>query len=801
VANSDAPGPEIGTRSCWPGRYDGVPRRGLKLSSPGMRPVTEPTQSAREQLIARTLLTLSIVLPYFRLTTMTGVIITDDRIVSDVMNAEFPARVAVGNLVRSGQPPVWLAEACGGFPLLAGGGGASDPVTHFFFGIFPAVVALNLFLLAVLLLAAHTTYSYARHLGARTIGALLAGFAFAYSGFMVSQLKHLGIVLVVAWFPLALLLLERALDASSETLPRLRSLLGFSFVFGLQVLAGFPQTAYICALFYGTYALARAWSLRRKAKRRGRFVPPLVWLGAFGVAMALGIALGMALLLPMAELASVSDRSAGITMEWVSRTKYWPRNVLTFLFPYINGDVSDGTYVPRSIFWEDYGYVGFFTFLLAGYATARERRRAHVMILAATCVVAFLIVLGPSTPVFRAAFAVVPGMKNFRFPTRFLFLVDFSLVVLAGIGLTRFEDDARGWLEKRGHAARAFAIAAGLLGVTVVDLLVHQLRQNPIVDAYDWMDPPVNVRAIRKDSAQYGKPFRIYTPQHYMIHNMVFARAHGWADVAPYFAYRDFIQPNTNIFWGMSSADCYAGLAPKPVLDFWGDINFRPDLIHRTFAVRGTTIAATPGFVRLLSMNNVRYVVTPWELQQNGVELIEASTPVRVYRLAEALPRAYVVPRATFWSDDKALADRLLTPEFDPRREVAVLGPSLGPDVAADVEGDGRADILQNTATEVKIAAESRNGGYLVLSDTWYPGWIAEVDGRAVEILRANVTQRAIVLPPGKHEVRFHFSSRVVRRGVTITVATFAAYLLAAIALNVRRLRRSTPQSNPASAA
>ena len=49
------------------------------------------------------------------------------------------------------------------------------------------------------------------------------------------------------------------------------------------------------------------------------------------------------------------------------------------------------------------GYVGLVTLLLAVYASIRDLRRAHVPLLVVACVLAYLLVLGPSTPIFRAA--------------------------------------------------------------------------------------------------------------------------------------------------------------------------------------------------------------------------------------------------------------------------------------------------------------------------------------------------------------------------------------------------------------
>ena len=59
--------------------------------------------------------------------------------------------------------------------------------------------------------------------------------------------------------------------------------------------------------------------------------------------------------------------------------------------------------------------------------------------------------------------------------------------------------------------------------------------------------------------------------------------------------------------------------------------------------------------------------------------------------------------------------------------------------------------------TEIVIEAGAVDGGYLVLNDIWHPWWRATLNGKPVDILKANVLFRAVALPPGKHVVRFSF--------------------------------------------
>jgi hypothetical protein len=77
--------------------------------------------------------------------------------------------------------------------------------------------------------------------------------------------------------------------------------------------------------------------------------------------------------------------------------------------------------------------------------------------------------------------------------------------------------------------------------------------------------------------------------------------------------------------------------------------------------------------------------------------------------------------------------------------------------MAATIPRPGSALIASYRNTEVMLEADSPDGGFVVLNDLWHPWWFAEIDGKPAPILRANVLFRAVVVPPGRHTVRFRF--------------------------------------------
>jgi uncharacterized membrane protein YfhO len=83
----------------------------------------------------------------------------------------------------------------------------------------------------------------------------------------------------------------------------------------------------------------------------------------------------------------------------------------------------------------------------------------------------------------------------------------------------------------------------------------------------------------------------------------------------------------------------------------------------------------------------------------------------------------------------------------------------------------------------VVVETESADDALLVLTDTYYPGWRAKVDGSDAEILRADYVFRAVVLPAGNHTVEFEFKPRSFLFGAALSCLGGLIWLGWALAL------------------
>jgi hypothetical protein len=196
---------------------------------------------------------------------------------------------------------------------------------------------------------------------------------------------------------------------------------------------------------------------------------------------------------------------------------------------------------------------------------------------------------------------------------------------------------------------------------------------------------------------------------------------------------------------------------------------------------------ATPTFWR---HENTRYLYTNQPVGDTALKLLvgpvknSAGSTVYLYRLPGDNPYAWVTPAITKAPDQDA-ESAVLDPRFDPLR-IAVLDTSAGinpPKVTALPERlpltTSTSDLGPGKAT-IALSGPAPAGAALVVSENYYPGWRAAVDGRDAPVYRADYNLIGVPLPAGARRVALSFRDPAVATG---KVVTFVALALALAAL------------------
>jgi Bacterial membrane protein YfhO len=349
-------------------------------------------------------------------------------VINDAFVYSYPLRAAAWEEIRQGRPPLWTPLLMSGYPLLSMAQvGIGYPLTWGYL-ILPARWAEQIYTLTPYLLAPIFIYLYAREIGRSRLASLLAGLTFGYGGLMVSAVANNGLLAnAVMWLPLMLIAIERA-----RTRRFIPCLLGASAAYAMSVLTGIGQGFVYAGAIALSYALflalaAKPLSAAEDKEASGwktweRWRPLAVAAGA--MFLAAGVAAFQILETMRAQRRSI--RSI-LSYEIFTEGAYtFLLAIKSFLFPlhYINHATA---WVPPLAL-----LLAVLT-IVAGIRGDGGRRDARIFFWLAVAVVAWVLMLGASTPVYRLVYRI-PVINRFRAPARHAFEWTFALSLLAAYG-------------------------------------------------------------------------------------------------------------------------------------------------------------------------------------------------------------------------------------------------------------------------------------------------------------------------------------------------------------------------------
>jgi hypothetical protein len=156
---------------------------------------------------------------------------------------------------------------------------------------------------------------------------------------------------------------------------------------------------------------------------------------------------------------------------------------------------------------------------------------------------------------------------------------------------------------------------------------------------------------------------------------------------------------------------------------------------------------------------------------------------VSIWENTRAVPRAFLVGDIQHASDSADAARRMQAAEFDPRTMAVVEGDAGAvanlPLLPGSVVAAGSARVTAYGQQHVNVAVDARRPALLVLTDSYYPGWTAKLDGAEVPILATDIAFRGVMVPAGSHQVTFGYFPTSF--GVGLALAVAGLLLLAAL--------------------
>jgi hypothetical protein len=736
---------------------------------------------------------------------------------SDVLAEHLPAkRFLVASWRETGEMPLWCPYSFGGAPFVSDIQVGAFYPPHFILYLLPEEhmgAGISWLIVVHLIVAGWSAYAYARSQGLNRAGALMAGMGFMFAGRWLLHVLAAGhtITLGLAWMPLVLLCLERAIRRRSFGWASAAGV-----CFALIVLGAQPQWTLYSGVFIALWTLGTALeeagyldgggarSPTRTAAAVGR------WLGYGGWTVVVGAALAAVQLLSTWEAAKHSTRAAGVDAGDVLASG--ARTLAFLVGPAVTTE-------PANLQWEDRG--GFALLWLTAAILAAMFGGRRVRYQAGVCAALICFALGGAL-----AFQLLPGFGLFRQPARMLIVAAFPIAFLVGVGMTGLvaagarEADGKIRGRYRFVLVRVVAAVAILTGGFVVRLIVQ--GQEVRGHVY-WLSLLLTVPAafwLLGPRAPARPSLRTLSWSIILLIDL-------WALARPLVA----VRPESEIY---APSSCVLRLQHEPpgrVLDRdTGEGNAGTPLgagtplalLHRLEALRGYNPLDHQRFKeylqliseedaslrpfegplaypvignfpirdkRLLDLLGTRYLLQPsdWPLEQPGwrelaVDLSPAAydfvaggrrtlPAYTLYENPEAFPRAFVVPRA------RALTSTADLKTADFHHEVLLENPQAEETADTAEPGYWSATSTNYQPNRVSIEAMGAAPGWLVLADVWFPGWTCRVDGAPATMYRANYLFRAVHLEAGRHQVVFRFEPESYQQGRVISLLALAIVL------------------------
>ncbi len=739
----------------------------------------------------------------------------------DVTHLYVPIKELISLSFLAGELPLWNDRVGCGVPFLA------NPMTqtlypgNLLFLLTDSIRGMKLFILVHFVFIVLAFRVMANEFHVRGVAALLGGLVFAASGAMVSIHWSIMWTAGMPWTLLAIAFTRRLLygePTRGATLWLATSVLMMTLACAFELLLAYAWFA-VADCLAAWLARGRPWS--RSLARR---------LGCLAVAAVIALGAAACQLLPTFELIASGSRVGGVNVDEATTWSLAPLRLLELVAPRLFGSpATDSNWATLLLDMEYHMpylggiYIGAAALGLAvlGYVAAPRRER---VLLGGMTVITLLMAFGDTTFAFDLFRTLVPGVSYFRYPVKLIICTMIPLCLLVGLGAqsliqkdglrARFSplagwftaillsvcvagvciwrDSLTGWLAAR-LSGSGVNVPAEVLLTSAVKALLHGCVVAAVLALFIHLRPRLSSGVIAclllilvpaelgyanrelvttKHVAKFLVPPPALPPQAALADRSGTARV-GSVMPGPYMF---FYPPYLAAFHGYRTALDYGAME-----------------VHHAVRFRN---AFSEQDERRLAMCSVRYRLTvpPDKPDQNHM---------RVERLENSLPRASLVPRASVALEDEGAAWYITTDEFDPRSEVVLVDAptelvrtaETAPPAAMGSLGE--VVMTLDAPHEVRLRVHAREEAFLLLTDTWYPGWEAYLDGEPVRHYRANVAFRALPVPAGRYEVVFLYRPSSVTWGFRVTGITLLGVLVWVL-VAVRRGKTATEEAKEA---
>ncbi len=713
----------------------------------------------------------------------------------DVVRELYPWKTLTVDALKNREIPLWNAYSFSGTPLLANYQSQVFYPPAALYMILPQIIAWTFLVILQPLLGSVFLYLFATEIGLSATAAIIAALCFNFSGFAISWMEFNTVWHTILWLPLLLFLLERGISKSSFTVGQ-----KILFIFALfsSITGGHPQDFINTFLFFTVYTFFRittkqSWNIKEKVAFA---------INNLSLPVLISFLFAAPQILPTIELFSFSSRIPHDYLQIlnVMLIQWWQFPLLAiadfFGNPATRTYTLPDTYVGKTL------SIGATGFVLVCFSFWNRKKHWHITFFLASI---FVLLLLNTNTIFSSLFYRFPlPILSTGTPTRNLFIFGFALAMLAGFGVDNV----------RKLTIKQFLLSAGLitlfLGACKILIFVH-----PVINSISIIQPSANrallfsciIITVTVFTALVSRTLPKF--RYFLILIVGAELLYAFVKFNPFvpagFIYPTnnvltFLQKNTGInrFWGYGTGRMESNLNTQyhlfstdgtdPLNISWYNRFIQSSNnghIARQFTrTTRSDVALAPGYgeldlpsntyrLRIMDLLGVKYVLDRLENPKNNTTFSSEhfksvyKTPdgYTIYENIKSLPRIFLADNIITYNNDTDFEKKFFDPSFNPLTTILVQEPTGL--VKPQQTKNKSVHILLYTQNSVKIETENDAPQILFVSDTYYPGWIATIDGIQTKIEKADYAFRAIAVPSGKHNIVFSYHPKSFFNGIS----------------------------------
>lgn len=476
-------------------------------------------------------------------------------------------------------------------------------------------------------------------------------------------------------------------------------------------------------------------------------------------------------LLPSMEFIEIATRAEVWNYNLATDVSFQPVRLINIFIPKFFGNVSPlvndfWLKMPYYTTWEMAIYFGILPLVFAVYALLRDRS-FQVRFFAIAAALSLWFALGKYGFAYYLVY-LIPVFHKFRCPARFVYLFDFSMVILVGYGIRDMLTNPvdKKLVKKIIIALLVSAFIILLLVVGIFEGVFSNYKSFAIARKYSLISLVILlITAFLLFKFEEFKKFK-YFPivlSLFVFLDLLFACFgvfEGRRKPEQFFAKNDavrFFTKENSDFYRVNTRIRNMGLVfPRSI-----------GCVHEFYTLQGLMPLRLLDFTSImenlnpdvrLDLYNVKYTLG---IREGGVRFLGRD---------DYLPRARIYYDYLVMKEKEKVFKLLNTGDFDYRNTI-ILNKSPSLDKKESFE-DGLVRIKEYKENSIVLEIESKQTGILFLSEHYYPGWNAYIDGKKREVIKAFEAFRAVVVPSGNHEVRFVFEPDSFFKGRNISIVT-----------------------------